>query len=188
MAELDPQALSSEIDAQSHAGDGSVDSLRAHRLLGHLLQRAFSGELAAAFAYRGHWKSLKRQAEIARIRQIEEEEWVHRRNIKRMLWYLDFCPSRRLEIKSWVIGRWIGLGCRLIGWFWPMYFAGRLESANTREYEIAASYARALGLQEFESELIKMSAVEKEHELFFLGLVSNHRLLPFAAKVFKWGR
>jgi rubrerythrin len=165
-----------------------MDSVMSHRLLGQLLQRAYSGELAAAYAYRGHWKSLTDKDEIAKIQRIEEEEWVHRRNIRRMLWFLDFCPSRAREGKSWIIGRCIGVGCHLAGWFWPMYFAGRLESANTKEYETAASYARDLGLAEFEGELLNMSAVEKEHELYFLGIVTSHRLLPFAAKTFKWGR
>lgn len=165
-----------------------MDTVLAHRLLGELLQKAYSGELAAAFAYRGHWKSLRHRPEITRIQQIEEEEWVHRKNIRRMLWYLDFCPSRVRELKSWIIGRCIGIGCHLLGWFWPMYFAGRLENANTREYETAAAYARTLGLLEFETELLNMSAVEKEHELYFLGVVSDHRLLPFAAKTFKWGQ
>src|SRR5262249_51898365 len=140
-----------------------MDSVLAHRLLGELLQGAYSGELAAAYAYRGHWRSLTAQAEVARIRQIEEEEWIHRKNIGRMLWNLDFAPSRGREVKSWIIGKVIGIGCHLLGWFWPMYFAGRLESANTREYEIAASYARELRLLDFETELLRMSLVEKEH-------------------------
>ena len=164
-----------------------MDGVLAHRLLGELLQRAYSGELAAAHAYRGHWKSLTVQAEIARIRQIEDEEWIQRKNIGRMLWNLDFTPKRALELKSWIVGRVIGVGCHLVGWFWPMYFAGRLESANTREYETAASYARELGLLDFEAELLRMSIVEKEHELFFLGTVSSHRRLPFAIRLFRWG-
>jgi demethoxyubiquinone hydroxylase (CLK1/Coq7/Cat5 family) len=165
-----------------------MDGVIAHRLLGELLQKAYSGEMAAAFAYRGHWKSLKLQPEITRIKQIEEEEWVHRKNIGRMLWHLDLAPSRLKEVKSWIIGRVIGLGCHMLGWFWPMYFAGRLERANTEEYGTAASYARELGLSEFEAELLGMSAVEKEHEMYFLGVVSGHRLLPMAARIFKWGQ
>jgi len=159
----------------------------AYRLLGELLKKAYSGEMAAAFAYRGHWKSLSRGSEIERIQQIEEEEWVHRRNIGKMLWQLDFAPRRAKEVKSWIIGRVIGIGCHLLGWFWPMYFAGRLESANTKEYETAASYARELGLFAFETELLNMSIVEKEHEMFFLEVIKEHRLLPLAARTFKWG-
>src|SRR5262249_49764359 len=75
----------------------------------------------------------------------------------------------------------------LIGWFLPMYFAGRLESGNTEEYAIAALHAARLGLTDFARELKVMSAVEKEHELFFLGVISGHPWLPFVLRVLKWG-
>src|SRR5260370_25375941 len=91
----------------------------------HILQQAYSGELAAAYAYRGHWKSLKDLSEIASIRQIENEEWVHRENIGRMLKYMSARPRKLREIKSWLVARSIGTACHLIGWFLPMYFAGR---------------------------------------------------------------
>ena len=43
-----------------------------------VLQNAYSGELAAGYAYRGHWKSLRDPAERERSRIIEAEEWHHR--------------------------------------------------------------------------------------------------------------
>ena len=44
----------------------------ARQNLIRILQNAYSGELAAAYAYRGHWQSLKKSAaERERIRQIE---------------------------------------------------------------------------------------------------------------------
>jgi hypothetical protein len=75
----------------------------------------------------------------------------------------------------------------VIGWFLPMYFAGRLESRNVEEYEEAATHAAALELKQFESELRIMRAVEREHELFFLKAVAGHRLLPLVLPMFKWG-
>ena len=40
-----------------------------------ILQNAYSGEMAAAYAYRGHWRSLKKSAvEREKIRQIEAKE------------------------------------------------------------------------------------------------------------------
>lgn len=42
--------------------------------LAAILRLAYSGELAAALAYRGHWKSVRDPDERARIRQIEEED------------------------------------------------------------------------------------------------------------------
>ena len=50
-----------------------------------ILQLAYSGELAAAYAYRGHWHSVSDEDERARIKTIEEEEWHHRRLVGEML-------------------------------------------------------------------------------------------------------
>ena len=158
-----------------------------HQLL-HILQGAYSGELAAGFAYRGHWKSVKNTSERAAIQKIEQEEWVHRQRVGEMLASLGGAPRKLLETKLWVIGRTIGLACHLIGWFLPMYFAGRLESGNVIEYEVAASHAGALGLREFEADLLVMAKVEKEHELFFLRVISDHRWLAFISSLFGWGK
>jgi len=171
----------------SRAMKGAMDKESDLSSLVSILERAYSGELAAAYAYRGHWKSLKDPAEIARIKQIEDEEWLHRGNIARMMQYMKVEPGRLREARCWIVGRIIGIGCHLIGWFLPMYFAGRLESGNTIEYENAAVYAGQLGLADFESELLVMSRVEKEHELFFLGVISNHPWLPLVSRIFKWG-
>ena len=152
-----------------------------------ILQNAYSGELAAAYAYRGHWKSLEDAAEIKRIKQIEVEEWLHREKVGRLLAGLRAKPLRRKEARMWLIGRTAGVACHVTGWFLPMYFAGRLETANVGEYESAARHAAELGLIEFESELRVMAAVEREHEIFFMSIIAGHRLLPFARAIFKWG-
>ena len=39
-----------------------------------LLQLAYSGELAAAYAYRGHWHSLTNSEERLNIQKIENEQ------------------------------------------------------------------------------------------------------------------
>lgn len=153
----------------------------------HILQAAYSGELAAAYAYRGHWKSLSNPAEREKIRQIEDEEWVHREKVGTMLESLGAAPVKTREARMWVTGRVIGLACHVTGWFLPMYFAGRLESSNVEEYECAASHARELGMIGFESDLHFMAGVEKEHEIFFMKMVAGHRLLPLMQSVFKWG-
>ena len=164
-----------------------MDHKGHRRHLIQILQGAYSGELAAGFAYRGHWKSVKNAHESAAIQKIEREEWVHRKRVGEMLANLDSAPQKFREAKLWVIGRTIGLACHLIGWFLPMYFAGRLESGNVLEYEDAAGHAAALGLKEFEADLQVMSRVEKEHEYFFLGVIAGHRLLPLMNSIFKWG-
>lgn len=91
------------------------------------------------------------------------------------------------ELRMLATGRVIGILCHLIGWFLPMYFAGRLESRNVCEYESAAFQARELGLRECESELRLMAAVEKEHEVFFMKAIAAHRLLPLMRRIFRWG-
>lgn len=152
-----------------------------------ILQNAYSGELAAAFAYRGHWKSVKNSGEKERIRQIEAEEWEHRANVKRWLDHLGAEPNPRREKIFWTIGKTIGLACFVSGWFFPMYFAGRLESGNVQEYVEAAEYARELKMLDCFDEMMQMSRVEQEHEDFFKEIVSRHMLLPITKKYFRWG-
>ena len=154
----------------------------------HILQSAYSGELAAGFAYRGHWNSLKNAGERAAVQKIEHEEWVHRERVGEMLASLGASPLKYREAKFWLIGRTIGLSCHVIGWFLPMYFAGRLECGNVVEYQTAASHAGALGLKKFEADLMVMAGVEKEHEVFFLTAVTGHRILPLVSSFFGWGQ
>ncbi|HXU39631.1 MAG TPA: ferritin-like domain-containing protein [Blastocatellia bacterium] len=153
-----------------------------------ILQGAYSGELAAGLAYRGHWKSVSSPDERTAIQKIEREEAVHRQRVGEMLDTLGAGPRKVREARMWMIGRTIGLSCHALGRFLPMYFAGRLESGNVVEYEDAAAHASALGLSEFEADLLVMARVEKEHELFFLSMVAGHRLLPLMQGIFKWGR
>ena len=104
----------------------------------------------------------------------------------RWLVKLDAKPNQRREKIFWTIGKTIGLACYAAGWFFPMYFAGRLESGNVQEYLDAAEFARELGMSECFDELMEMSRVEGEHELFFSQTVAKHRLLPITRKVFRW--
>ena len=104
----------------------------ARQNLIRILQNAHAGELAAAFAYRRHWKSLKNSAEKTHIKKIEAEEWEHRENVAKWLERLDAKPNQAREKIFWTTGKIIGLTCYVSGWFFPMYFAGRLESQNAR--------------------------------------------------------
>jgi rubrerythrin len=143
-----------------------------------ILQLAYSGELAAAYAYRGHWHSVAGVADRERIQQIEDDEWHHRRLVGEMLTKLDARPSRIREIRATIIGRSLGLLCHLSGWLAPMYGAGRLESRNIGEYEAAARFARDCECDQFIDCLLTMAEVEWEHELYFRSCVESHR----------WGR
>jgi demethoxyubiquinone hydroxylase (CLK1/Coq7/Cat5 family) len=160
---------------------------RDRRELIRILQGAYSGELAAGLAYRGHGKSVSSANERTAIQRIEREEAVHRQRVGEMLASLGSAPRKLREVGMWMIGRTIGLSCHALGRFLPMYFAGRLESGNVVEYEDAAALAAALSLSEFEAELLVMARVEKEHELFFLSMAAGHRLLPLMQRIFGWG-
>ena len=150
--------------------DGSEQQLIA------LLQLAYSGELAAAYAYRGHWHSVGDKGERARIAEIEQEELHHRKLVGEMLSGLGAAPNKAREFRAAIIGRFLGLFCHVGGWLAPMYGAGRLESSNIREYETAARYARECGRDEFIDCLLTMAEVEWEHEKYFRSRVLMHPL------------
>lgn len=151
-----------------------------------ILQNAHAGELAAAYAYRGHWKSVKDPDERARIRQIEEEEWDHRRRVLGWLERFGAAPRPRREQVFSFIGRSLGMLCFVSGRFFPMYFAGRLESQNTQEYLDAAAFAEELDMPGCVEDLRHMSAVELEHEEYFRSVVRGHWLLGPTKLFFRW--
>ncbi|HET6892015.1 MAG TPA: ferritin-like domain-containing protein [Pyrinomonadaceae bacterium] len=148
-----------------------------------ILQLAYSGELAASYAYRGHWHSVKNPDEAARIAEIENEEWHHRKLVGEMLQSLKSGPNFRREVRAAIIGRTLGALCHITGWFAPMYGAGRLESKNIREYEAAARYARGCGRDDLVDCLLTMAEVEWEHEKYFRSRVLMH---PWSKKFSIW--
>jgi Ubiquinone biosynthesis protein COQ7 len=156
--------------APPDAKEAAIDDLVA------ILQLAYSGELAAALAYRGHWNSVSDAEDRQRIRQIEEEEWRHRDLVGAMLRDLGESPSRLREVRAWLIGRTLGILCHISGWLAPMYGAGKLESRNVREYEAAARHALACGRDEWVDCLLTMAEIEWEHEAFFRSRVLSHRV------------
>jgi rubrerythrin len=139
-----------------------------------VLQSAYSGELAAAYAYRGHWRAISDGDERARIQKIESEEWHHRLLVGEMLTKLNAQPNEFREIRAATVGRVLGFLCHVSGWLAPMYGAGKLESKNIREYETAARYARDCGKSEFIDCLLTMAEVEWDHELYFRSRVLSH--------------
>ena len=163
--------------AQGHSNPVKSDENDRNReRLIRLLQMAYSGELAAAHAYRGHWKSVRNADERRKIKSIEEEELQHRAWVGEMLAELGNGPSPEREAKMGRIGRTIGFLCRISGWLIPMYGAGRLESTNIKEYEDAALYAAGCGCASFVPRLIQMAEVEWDHEFYFRTKVLSHFL------------
>jgi len=153
-----------------------VVSEDARARLGALLQLAYSGELAAALAYRGHAACVRDPSESAWIRRIEDEERAHRARLGEMLAELGLAPDPRRERRARRIGGTLGALCRVSGWLAPMYGAGRLESRNIREYETAARLARGCGREAWAEELLTMAEVEWDHEHWFRARVLSHPL------------
>ncbi len=152
-----------------------------------ILQLAYSGELAAALAYAGHWRSLRKRDQIDAIHQIEMDEWHHRQHLLKMLHSLEAKPTAWRDIVMGCLGCIIFLGCFISGWFFAMYFAGRLEDGNILEYQVAAQHAQALQLNSLVKQLLAFSAKEEEHEVYFYNIVRDHWMLAPMKSVFKWG-
>jgi rubrerythrin len=153
----------------------------------HILQMAYSGELAAALAYAGHWRTLHNREQKEAVRQIEQDEWHHRQNLLQLLAEVDAKPSAWRDLMMGALGSCIFVACFASGWFFPMYFAGRLEDGNIIEYKHAAEHARALGLTAMEETLMIFSAKEEEHEAYFYNVVRDHWMLKPVMAVFTWG-
>ena len=141
-----------------------------------ILQHAYSGELAAALAYRGHARSVRDAEERRRIGEIEQEELRHRERVGEMLAELGERPVRQREARARLVGHVLGRSCLLAGWYAPMYGAGRLERRNIAEYEAAARHARAAGLSHRVECLLEMAEVEWEHERYFREKAQSHFL------------
>jgi rubrerythrin len=157
----------------------ALHSAEAARALVAILRLAYSGELAAVHAYRGHARSVSDAAERAHIELVEREELHHRALVGNMLAQLREQPSRAREIRAAILGRVLGCLCRVSGWFAPMYGAGKLESRNIREYEAAARHARDAGREEWVDCLLTMAEVEWEHEHWFRAKAASHRFARF---------
>jgi hypothetical protein len=152
-----------------------------------LVRLAYSAERAAAFAYRGHARSLHGQPASREVARIEAEEWQHREHLARIMARLGITASPWLELKFALIGRVISASCLVLGRFMPMYFAGRLESGNVNEYLRMADLALGTAINDERGCILEMALVEKRHETFFLAEISGHPALPCFERWFRWG-
>jgi len=158
-----------------------------HPQLVKSLRLAYSAEKAASFAYVGHAGSLRDADEIARVQEIEQDEWGHRRHVLEIMRQYDIPVSRWNELKYHVIGKVIGYSCYLIGRFMPYFFAGKLESGNVCEYFVMIRRFHSLGISDHDEILYEMGLKEKEHEIYFLKMIKDEKWLPLFEKVFSWG-
>lgn len=154
-----------------------------------ILQAAHAGELAAAYAYQGHWRSrigAKRRPEREEIQRIEAAEWHHRNQVADLLTALGSGPVRWREVVMGTIGRFFGSLCFVGGRFLPMYAAGRLEAMNVGQYVDAAAHARASDHAGFAEQLDQMVAEEARHEAWFSDQCRGHPMLPAVAVIGRW--
>jgi hypothetical protein len=158
-----------------------------HPKLIDLLKKAYSAEKAAAFAYQGHAGAVKNSEEKKAIKQIEDDEWVHRKEVLEIMNQYNIPISKSYEFRFHIIGKIISASCYVIGWFMPFYFAGRLESGNVCEYFRMKQYFNSLGIKEHDKILYDMGIKEKEHEVYFLEKIKTNKLLPFFEWLFSWG-
>ncbi len=149
-----------------------------------LLQDAHAGERAAAYAYYGHAKSLfvSDQKEKKEIFEIYEDEIHHRAGLYEMLKGLGAKPRFLREKLMQFIGAIIGFSCLFGGWFIPMYGAGKLESNNIEEYEVAARLALLSGNNHLIKDLLDFAEKEWDHELYFRNKSETHFLYRFFPK------
>lgn len=152
------------------------------------LRLAYSAERAASLAYIGHAASLRNSAERAAVRQIEQDEWDHRRHVRAIMDRYGIPVSRWYEFKYLCIGKVIGWSCHVIGRFMPYFFAGKLESGNVCEYFVMIHRFRALGITEHDAILYEMGIREKEHEVHFLHVIKDAAWLPLFERIFAWGK
>ena len=160
----------------------------SHKELIKLLQQAYSAEKAAAFAYIGHARSVKDTEEKKAIKQIEDDEWHHRRTVLAIMDQYNVPISKYYEIRFYIIGKIIWYSCYVIGWFMPFYFAGRLESGNVCEYFRMKQFFNSLDIHEHDEILYEMGMKEKEHEVYFLEKIKKNNKLPLFEKLFNWGK
>jgi demethoxyubiquinone hydroxylase (CLK1/Coq7/Cat5 family) len=151
-----------------------------------LLQAAHAGELAAAYAYRGHWKAVRDVVERAELQRIEAAEWHHRKLVGNILGEAGAGPRVWRERAMGAVGRFFGLLCFVPFWFGPMYAAGRLEAMNVGQYARARDLARSIGEEQWAVALEDMRVEEARHENWFGDQVRGHRLLGPARFLFGW--
>src|SRR6185295_13158493 len=94
------------------------------------------------------------------IRQVEMDEWNHRKEVLEIMQLYNIPVSKYYELRFYILGKSISISCYLIGWFMPFYFAGRLESGNVCEYFRMMQYFHEIGIVEHNKILYEMGIKE----------------------------
>lgn len=131
------------------------------------LQFAHAAEIAAFYAYDGHWRSVSNPDQQDQIRKIQKEEAEHVRTIKAMLIQLKSEPNKKYDRIGIFVGKCIWHACFIFGWKSAMVIAGLMEKIGTRSYRDIAELADKEGQPEMSAKLLEMAKNEEEHEKYF---------------------
>jgi rubrerythrin len=139
------------------------------------LQKAHAGEMAAYYAYEGHWKASKNEQERMEILNIQLEEASHILTIRKFLKSLGADSSIWRDFIFIYIGKLAGALCFVSGWRNAMFGARFMETLGTQGYRelalMAAENDRVLMAVKFQS----MAKQEEAHERYFKEKLNGNR-------------
>lgn len=136
------------------------------------LKLAYSTEIGAMRAYRGHAAATREDDVRADIEQIEADERHHRQEVGALLARFGARPWGWLEWTFRTIGGVIGLGCHVWGGWASAFGAAQFEFGGAGDYRRAARAARELGDEVLARQLDLYQRQEEAHRRYFLALAS----------------
>lgn len=137
-----------------------------------MLQKAHSGELAAYYAYEGHWRSVSNKREKVKIRRIQRDELHHAQVVAKMLTFLGAKPNLMRDIAFITLGRILSVLCYVTGWLLPMKGALLIEKIGAASYWDTMDVAILEGQPNLALSLMFMASKEEKHKEYFEGLLN----------------
>jgi rubrerythrin len=137
------------------------------------LQKAHAGELAAFYAYEGHYNATKDRQEQTEILNIQMDEGKHILTIRKFLNILGADTSPLRDLLFICIGRVAGALCHISGWRNSAYGARMLETVGVNGYRELALLAAEEGRTLMALKLQTMAKQEQEHERYFTQKLSK---------------
>lgn len=134
------------------------------------LKVAYSTEIGASTAYRGHAAATREPEVRAEIRRVLDDELHHRAAVGALLDELGARPWWWLELAFRLVGTVIGAGCHVWGGWASCFGAAQFELGGAGDYRRAARAAHAAGRADLVPRLERYKAQEEDHRRFFLSL------------------
>lgn len=141
--------------------------LKAMKTLRKALQVAYAGEMAAYFAYDGHWKAAKDQSEKIAILNIQTDELRHIMDLRKYLKNVGSKPARIRTFLMVMVGKVLSDLCYVTGRRLPMWVAGKIEKLGTKGYEEMALLAGDANQTNMALHFQYMAKTEKAHKAYF---------------------